>query len=60
MIPELVSVDVTFEKSGTQKSLHSNRDYQVGIVYQDAEGRQSTALESILTLFMFTHTIVRI
>jgi hypothetical protein len=51
MIPELVSVDVTFEKSGTQKSLHSNRDYQVGIVYQDAEGRQSTALESISNSF---------
>jgi len=47
MIPELVSVRVTFQKTGTQKSLHSNRDYQVGIVYQDAEGRQSTALESI-------------
>jgi hypothetical protein len=46
MIPELVSVSVTFQKTGSQKSLHSNRDYQVGIVYQDAEGRQSTALES--------------
>ena len=46
MIPELVSVRVTFRKTGTQKSLHSNRDYQVGIVYQDAEGRQSTVLES--------------
>ena len=46
MIPELVSVRVTFKKTGSQKSLHSNRDYQVGIVYQDAEGRQSTALES--------------
>ena len=38
MIPELVSVRVTFQKTGNQKSLHSNRDYQVGIVYQDAEG----------------------
>lgn len=46
MIPQLVSVRYTFKKRGTQKSLHSNRDYQVGIVYQDAEGRQSTALES--------------
>lgn len=51
MIPELVSVSATFEKSGTQQSLHSNRDYQVGIVYQDAEGRQSTALESIANSF---------
>ena len=51
MIPTLVSVTVTFEKSGTQQSLHSNRDYQVGIVYQDAEGRQSTALESISNSF---------
>ena len=51
MIPELVSVRVTFQKTGNQKSLHSNRDYQVGIVYQDAEGRQSTALESIENSF---------
>ena len=51
MIPDLVSVRVTFQKSGTQKSLHSNRDYQVGIVYQDAEGRQSTALESLANSF---------
>ena len=51
MIPELVSVRVTFQKSGSQQSLHSNRDYQVGIVYQDAEGRQSTALESIANSF---------
>jgi hypothetical protein len=47
MIPQLLSVRVTFKKRGTQQSLHSNRDYQVGIVYQDAEGRQTTALESI-------------
>jgi hypothetical protein len=51
MIPELVSVRATFKKTGTQKSLHSNRDYQVGIVYQDADGRQSTALESTLNSF---------
>jgi hypothetical protein len=51
MIPELVSVRVTFKKTGSQKSLHSNRDYQVGIVYQDAEGRQSTVLESISNSF---------
>ena len=51
MIPDLVSVRVTFTKSGNQRSLHSNRDYQVGIVYQDAEGRQSTALESISNSF---------
>jgi hypothetical protein len=51
MIPQLVSVRVTFKKRGTQQSLHSNRDYQVGIVYQDAEGRQTTALESKLNSF---------
>lgn len=51
MIPDLVSVKATFTKSGNQRSLHSNRDYQVGIVYQDAEGRQSTALESISNSF---------
>ncbi len=28
------------------KSLHSNRDYQVGIIYQDSNARQSTVLVS--------------
>ena len=51
MIPELASVRITFEKVGSQKSLHSARDYQVGIVYQDAEGRQTTALESVNNSF---------
>jgi hypothetical protein len=51
MIPKLVSVRVTFKRAGNQKSLHSNRDYQVGIVYQDVDGRQSTVLESKLNSF---------
>jgi hypothetical protein len=36
-----------FVKTGSLKSLHSNRDYQVGIVYQDEYARQSTALVSL-------------
>lgn len=36
-----------FLKTGSLKSLHSNRDYQVGIVYQDEYARQSTALVSL-------------
>ena len=36
-----------FIKTGSLKSLHSNRDYQVGIVYQDEYARQSTALVSL-------------
>jgi hypothetical protein len=43
----IVSASVAWRRSSGEKSLHSNRDYQVGIVYQDAEGRQTTAFESL-------------
>lgn len=35
---------VVYSKIGAKKSLHSNRDYEVGIVYTDEYGRSSTAL----------------
>ena len=35
-----------FSTEKSLKSLHSNRDYQVGIVYQDSNARQSTVLVS--------------
>jgi hypothetical protein len=40
------NVDVNFDKNTPNKSLHSNRSYQVGVVYQDIEGRQTTVFES--------------
>lgn len=43
---EYLNVSVSSLRT-SRKSLHSNRDYQVGIVYQDAEGRQTTAFESL-------------
>ncbi len=44
---KVVRAAVQFYKQGSRKSLHSNRDYQLGIIYQDAEGRQTTTLTSI-------------
>jgi hypothetical protein len=38
------STDVVFSKLGAKRSLHSNRDYEVAIVYMDEYGRSSTAL----------------
>lgn len=34
----------SFTKSGSKRSLHSNRDYEVGIVYMDEYNRSTTAL----------------
>lgn len=34
----------TFSELGSKQSLHSNRDYEVAIVYMDEYGRSSTAL----------------
>ena len=42
----VVRAEATFFPQGDSSSLHSNRDYQVGIVYQDGEGRQTTTLTS--------------
>jgi hypothetical protein len=39
-------VQVTYQKIATPASLHSNRDYEIGIVYMDDFNRASTALVS--------------
>ena len=39
-------ITATISKAGVPKSLHSNRDYQVGIVYMDEYNRSTTALTS--------------
>ena len=44
---KIIRAEATFFSEGISKSLHSNRDYQVGIVYQDKEGRQTTVLTSL-------------
>ena len=36
----------SYLKSSNTQSLHSNRDYEVGVVYMDEEGRASTVLTS--------------
>ena len=36
----------TFGSAGDRRSLHSNRDYEVGLVYMDDYGRASTVLNS--------------
>lgn len=38
--------EVTFFESGVPKSLHSNRNYELGIVYMDEYNRATTALVS--------------
>ena len=37
----------SFKKDSSSLSLHSNRDYEVGVVYMDEYGRASTVLTSI-------------
>ncbi len=37
-------ISATFSELGSKQSLHSNRDYEVAIVYMDEYGRSSTAL----------------
>lgn len=44
----IVSSIVTFSKLGNARSLHSNRGYEIGIVYMDDFLRSSTALVSPL------------
>ena len=47
------SFSPAFSKIGSRRSLHSNRDYEVGIVYMDEYLRSSTALVSKLnTIFI--------
>ena len=46
----IVSSIVTFSKLGNARSLHSNRGYEIGIVYMDDFLRSSTALVSPLNV----------
>jgi hypothetical protein len=43
---EIVFADVAFQEVGNPKSLHSNRGYEIGIVYMDEFNRSTTALVS--------------
>ena len=42
----IISSVVTFQKLSSTQSLHSNRGYEIGIVYMDEFNRSSTALVS--------------
>jgi hypothetical protein len=42
----IVFADAVFQEIGNPRSLHSNRGYEVGIVYMDEYNRSSTALVS--------------
>lgn len=42
----IVNSEATYEEIGNRKSLHSNRDYEVAIVYMDEFNRATTALVS--------------
>ena len=41
---QCVSAEGLYAQDSSKKSLHSNRDYEVGVVYMDEYGRSSTAL----------------
>jgi len=43
---KLSNVSVTFSKSGNKRSLHSNRGYEVGMVYMDEFNRATSVLTS--------------
>ena len=43
---KFISSTVSFQKVATPKSLHSNRGYEIGIVYMDEFNRATTALVS--------------
>ncbi len=43
---EIISSSATFRTTDTTKTLHSNRGYELGIVYMDGFNRSSTALVS--------------
>ena len=49
----ITSVDATYSERGDAKSLHSNRDYEIGIVYMDDFNRSTTALVSPLNTVHF-------
>ena len=43
---EVIFVEAIYQKVNSPQSLHSNRGYEIGIVYMDDFGRSSTALVS--------------
>jgi len=43
---EVTFVEATFQEIANPQSLHSNRDYEIGIVYMDEFNRSTTALVS--------------
>jgi len=43
---EILSADATFQKVASPTSLHSDRSYEVGMIYMDEYGRSTTALVS--------------
>ncbi len=43
---QLATASVTYSKSGNGRSLHSNRGYEIGMIYMDEFNRASTALVS--------------
>ena len=43
---KILTAEVIYTKEGNTKSLHSNRDYEIGIVYMDEFNRSTTALVS--------------
>ena len=45
---KVVSAECSFQSISQNQSLHSNRDYEIGIVYMDEFGRSTTALVSEL------------
>jgi hypothetical protein len=45
---KVVSAECAFQSISQNQSLHSNRDYEIGIVYMDEFGRSTTALVSEL------------
>jgi hypothetical protein len=46
MYYEIDGLGATYEDGGVSKSLHSNRGYEIGIVYMDEYNRSTTALVS--------------
>lgn len=43
---KIINANATFQEIGTARSLHSNRGYEIGIIYMDEFNRSTTALVS--------------
>ena len=52
-IKTLLAASATFQVTGGARSLHSNRNYEVGMVYMDDFGRSTTALVSSINSVYF-------